>query len=737
VSVGKRTAVLDASSRVTGSVAFVLNHNEPGCLRGKLLRSQHPHARIVRVDASRAERLPDVTVITADDLRSWPGLTPFYGPLVADTPILALDVVRYSGEPIVAVAAPDDDAADEALALIDVECQPLDAVYDAHAALQDSAPRIHPDGNLIQHVSIRVGDAERALADAHLVFTEEYRTPHVLGTPLEPHVVIARAEDSHVVVHTATQTPYVLQSQLSRILGLPLANVRVIAGPLGGGFGAKAYPRLEPVATLLAIKAGRPVKLVVTRSEEFVTTQRPAAWFRLTTGAARDGSLLAVKAEGLYSAGAYTETIPRVLRNGAAGLVGPYHVPHVSVDVRGAFTNTPPCGPLRAPGGAQAHWARECQLDSVAARVGLDPLELRRRNLAQDGDRFVLGGPLEDLHYVELLDRAERALGPGSSAAANVRTGRGFALSLVLINTPNTSTASLKLNDDSSLDLLTSSVDLGQGAHTVLAQIAAHALGIGVDQVCVSQPDTAVTPFDHTTTSSRTTFSMGTAVARAAESVKQQLVDLAAELLETSRDDLETRDGRVAVRGVPERGLTYAEIVRRSRSGNLLGSGTFTSAAAADPETGQPGASSQYHQAVCGAEVSVDLETGKVRLERLFGAAFAGRMVNPTLCELQAESNLVNGVGQALFEELVYDGGQLTNPSLADYTIPACRDLPATVCIEHLEDFERDVMHGIGETLLPAVPPAIANAVLDACGVRVRDLPLSPEKVLRALRDRT
>jgi len=749
LSIGQRAAVLDASARVSGRIEFVINRTHPGCLTGRLLRSPHPHARIRHVDVSRARQLADVTVLTGADLHAWPGLNPYYGPLVADTPVLASARVLYAGEPVVAVAAPDDDAAEAALALIDVDYEPLAAILDAHAALHPGAPGLYAQGNLIEHLSVRLGDVDRALEAAHVVLTEDYRTPAIQGVPLEPHVVLACADGDQVIVHTATQTPDVVRAQLGRIFGLPLANVRVIGGPLGGGFGAKAYTRLEPVALALALRARRPVKMVLSRAEEFVCTQRPAAWFRLTTGAAADGTLLALRAEGLYAGGASTETIPRVVRHGLAGLVGCYRIPNLAVDVRGAFTNTPPCGPLRAPGGAQAHFARESHLDSLAARLGLDPVELRRQNLAHDGDRFFMGGPLEDLHYPELLDAVRRppashAQDPGlrggvprrpSASARSDAKGCGVALSLVLINTPTTSTATMKLNDDGSLNLLSSSVDMGQGAHTVLAQIAAAELGIDLDRVSVAQPDSAVTPYDHATTSSRTTFVMGTAVIRAAQAIKAQLLDLAAELLETRADDLELRDGRVQVRGVPERSLPYAQIVRQARAGNLLASGTFTSAAPVDPATGEVGASAQYHQAACRAEVSVDLATGKVRLTALTGAVFAGRMVNPTLCELQTESNLVNGVGQALFEELVYDSGQLTNPSLVDYTIPACRDMPATLSMQHLEDLQRGTLHGIGETLLPAVPPAIANAVFNACGARVRDLPLSPEKILRALAD--
>jgi CO/xanthine dehydrogenase Mo-binding subunit len=729
MSIGQRATVLDANARVTGQLEYVLNRTARGCLSARILRSPYAHAELARLDASLARHLPGTTVLTGFDLARWHGLRPWFGPLVDDTPVLAYERVRYVGEPVAAVAAADDDAARAALALIDVDYAPLDAVFDAHAALSSGAPQVHSGGNLIDEREVRLGDVEATLASADVVVTSEYTTPAVQGVPLEPHVVLAETDGSDVLVYSATQTPEVVRTQLSRIFGLPLARVRVVSAPLGGGFGAKAYTRLEPIALALALRARRPVKLVLDRGEEFVTSQRPAAWFRLTLAARADGTLLALRAEGLYSGGASTETLPRVVRHGLAALVGPYRVPNLEVSVRAAFTNTPPCGPLRAPGGAQATWARESHLDALAARLSIDPLELRRRNLAQDGDRCVLGGPFEELYYPALLD----AVAPRQQHSG--ATGRGVALSMVLINTPTTSNATLRLNDDGSLDVLTLSVDMGQGAHTVLAQIAAEALSLDVQQVNVVTPDTQSAPFDHATTSSRTTFSMGTAVERAAGEVRRQLLELGADLLEVSPADLELNAGRVFVRGAPEHSASYADIVRRARAGNLLATGTFTSAARPDPDTNEPGASAQYHQAACAAEVSVDRSTGKVRLKGLHAAVFAGRMINPTLCELQAEGNLVGGVGQALFEELVTDGGQLTNGSLADYTIPSVRDLPVAsrIDIDHLEELSLQSVHGIGETLLPAVAPAIANAVFDACGARVADLPLTPEKLLKAM----
>ena len=355
VSIGQRVTVLDARARVTGQLDYVLNRTARGCLSARILRSPYAHADVARLDPSRARHLPDVTVLTGFDLARWPGLRPGSDPLVDDTPVLAHERVRYVGEPVAAVAAADDDAARAALALIDVDYAPLDAVFDAHTALSPGAPQVHSGGNLIDERQVRLGDVEASLASADVAITSEYSTPAVQGVPLEPHVVLAETDGSASWSTPPRRLQRSSAAQLSRIFGLPLARVRVVSAPLGGGFGAKAYTRLEPIAVALALRAHRPVKLVLDRNEEFVTSQRPAAWFRLTLGARADGTLLALRAEGLYSGGASTETLPRVVRHGLAALVGPYRVPNLEVSVRAAFTNTPPCGPLRAPGEPRRH----------------------------------------------------------------------------------------------------------------------------------------------------------------------------------------------------------------------------------------------------------------------------------------------------------------------------------------------------------------------------------------------
>jgi CO/xanthine dehydrogenase Mo-binding subunit len=425
---------------------------------------------------------------------------------------------------------------------------------------------------------------------------------------------------------------------------------------------------------------------------------------------------------------------------------GPYKIPHVWIDSCAVWTNVVPAGALRGFGVPQAVWAYETQMDMIAERLSLDPVELRRKNLLRNGDSFATGEKLADMHYDELLDQVATDLQWTSSDARwfnknhpvpekdTTRRGKGLALVIKATITPSTSAAALKLNEDGSLNVLTSSVELGQGAKTVLAQIAADQLQVPVTRVSVSDPDTELTPYDQQTSSSRTTFSMGGAITKAAADLKQQLLDHAAELLEASVSDLVVEEGRVSIRGAPGRSLGYGEIALRSSQGNLIGRGAFSTRGGLDLETGQGVGSVHWHQGAVGCEVEVDVETGKVRVLHLSPHVFAGRVVNPRLCELQLEGSTIFGLGQALFEEMAYDDrGQLLNANLGDYNIPSFEDIPKQLDPRALEQTGSDELHGIGETLLPPVMAAIGNAIYNAVGARIHDLPLTPEKVLREL----
>jgi CO/xanthine dehydrogenase Mo-binding subunit len=670
-------------------------------------------------------------IITRDDLS---GLKPYFGAVERDQPVLAMDRVRYVGEPIAAIAAEDADAALEAASLIQATYVDLDPVLEAG---QPEAPLLHDDKpcNLAASYTLEHGNPEHGFEQADRVHEATYSTPSVQHVSLEPHVTLARFEPSGgLVVESATQTPHALRRQLSEIFGLPLSRVRVVVPTLGGGFGGKCYPEIEPLVALLARKTRRPVKITLSRAEEFVTTARQASRVRIKSGYTRDGRLLAVDAEVIYANGAYFETADRVIRHGARGLTAPYKIPHVRVAAHAYYTNSTPCGPFRAPGAAQAVWAMESHVDEIARDLGMDPLELRLKNLVRSGDSYVDGGLLEDICYPSMLRAAADSVGwdqPRNVLPSGERVGRGLAVVMKTTSTPSTSSATVKLNDDGSLDVLTSSVEMGQGASTVLAQIAAERSGVDVSKVHVSRVDTDTTPYDQSTSSSRTTFAMGRAISDAVEEVNVQLRDLAGKHLEADPADIELGGGAARVRGVPDRSVEYGALVRAARRGNLLGEAVFTSTAKPDPATGKTGVSAHYHQAVGAAEVAVDPDTGRVRVLRLHAAVFAGRAINPTLCELQTEGSAFFGVGQALFEAIEQEGGQVNNANLGDYLIPSLLDAPRATRTSIHEEPGHDEVHGIGEVAAPAAPPAIANAVADALGVRVRDLPITPEQVLR------
>jgi CO/xanthine dehydrogenase Mo-binding subunit len=750
------SGMLDGVDRVTGQIPFVINLELPGLLHAKLLRSTSPHARIVRIDVSRARELPGVAlVLTGDEVKSRRDVTAYYGPVFRDQPVLAIDKVRFVGEPVVAVVAEDPDTAQAALDLVEVEYEPLPAVFDALEAIADGAPTLHEtqpvagatfadllidtEGppNVCNHFKLRKGDVERGFAEADVVYEDTFTSPAAQHVPFETHACVAAVESGRVTVWATTQTPHVVRAQLAEMFRLPLSSVRVVVPNLGGAYGSKCYPKLEPLTAILAHLARRPVRLHLTREEEFVTITKHAVVIKMKTGLMKDGRITARQSTCYFNTGAYADIGPRLIKNGGYATGGPHSIANVSVDSYAVYTNVPPAGAYRGYGVSQAAWAYDTQLDMIAARMGIDPLELRMKNLLQDGDRVMTGEVVEDIHFRELLCAAAEAIDwkPGEQPVRSGNRVRAKGLSCIIKSTvtPSTSTAMAKLNDDGSLNVLTSSVEMGQGLKTALSVIAAEKLGLSVDQVHVSDVDTDVTPYDQQTSASRSTHAMGNAVMAAMDDVREQVLDRAAGLLEVATDDLEIDSARVQVKGAPERALSLSQVVRMSRSGNILGQGIFQSQGGLDPETGQGIGSVHWHQAAGGAEVEVDLETGRIEVLHYHGAVYAGRIINPVQAELQTEGSIGFGIGHALFEEMIYDQGQLQNGNLGDYMITGFNDLPK-ITLTVLEHLEANDIHGIGETSLPPVMPAIGNAVYRATGVRIQDLPITPEKVLRGVR---
>ena len=754
-----RGGMMDSLERVTGRVPYTIDISVPGMLHAKLLRSTMAHARIRSIDVSRARALPGVsTVLTGADLAAMSDIQPWFGPVFRDQPILAIGKVRYVGEPVVAVAAVDLDTAQEAIELIDVEYEELPPVFTIEEALADGAALVHEEPprmgqtfadliidakggtNVCNHFKLRKGNVEEGFAEADQVFEDVFTSPPVQHVPLETHACVADVRDGRVTVWTGAQIPFVVRSQLAEIFKLPQTRVRVIVPTLGGGYGAKCYPKIEPVTAALSFVARKPVRLHLTREEEFVTITKHGVRIRMRTGVKRDGTITARQSECHFNTGAYGDIGPRLIKNGGYGTGGPHHIPNVWVDSYAVYTNIAPAGAFRGYGVSQAAWAYETQMDMIAEQLGLDPLEFRMRNLLVDGQRVMTGEAMFDAHFQELLGRAATWI--GWDGGVPVRSGskvRAKGLSCIIKGTvtPSTSTASVKLNEDASLDVLTSSVEMGQGMHASLALMASKRLGVPVGSVNVSCPDTDVTPYDQQTSSSRTTHAMGTAVMGAVDEVRDQLVALAADQLEIAAPDLELAEGAVRARGAPNRSVSYGDLVRLSRSGNLLGSSTFRSEGGLDAETGLGIGSVHWHQAAGAAEVEVDLETGKVTVLRYHAGVYAGQIINPVQAELQTEGNVAFGLGQALFEEMIFDSGQLQNGNLGDYMIASIEDLPADLNTDVLEHLEANEIHGIGETSLPPVMPAIGNAVYRATGVRITDLPITPEKILRGLRTRS
>jgi CO/xanthine dehydrogenase Mo-binding subunit len=479
------------------------------------------------------------------------------------------------------------------------------------------------------------------------------------------------------------------------------------------------------------------VKIVLTREEEFVTNSKHQSFITLRTGVTNDGIIVARHVNAYFNAGAYTDISPRLIKNGGYGAIGPYLIPHVHVDSRAVFTNLASSGAFRGYGVAQGAWAYESQMDIIASELGIDRFELRRRNLLGEGDAFATGEALHDVHFREVLDDALQLFDEpdDEERPPYLKRGRGAAVIIKSTITPSTSNATIKVNGDGSLQVLTSTVEMGQGAHTALTQVAAQAFGTSAGNLQVVGPDTDVTPYDLTTSSSRSTAAMGTAVREASRDARQQVLELAAEQLEVDVGDLELTDGVIQVRGTGA-GRTVAQVVAGSKLGTLTAKGSFVSEGGLDPATGQGIASDHWHQGAVAAEVDVDTRTGKVYVRRLRTTVYAGTVVNPVNARMQIEGSIAFGLSQALFEQIVHDDGHVANSNLSEYALAGGRDLPPVLEVSLLENPDTDAIHGLGETALPPVSPAIANAVADATGIRIRQLPLTAERVVDALRDR-
>jgi CO/xanthine dehydrogenase Mo-binding subunit len=763
---GENFARVDGPAKLRGWAQFTADVEMPGMVYAKVLRSTYPHARLLRVDASKAEKLPGVVaVLTRDDLK---GMNSHFGPVVKDQPVVALDRVRFVGDIIAAVAAEEKDIAEEALELIEVDYESLPAVFDLQAAMKADAPVIHAErvkaqsfpvksgfrledsGNVLSMYHVEEGDMEAGFRAADEIFEDTYVSQKVQHAHIEPHATLAYWEPSgKLVVYTATQNPSSVRAQLAELFNLPHSKVRVIVPYVGGGYGAKTHPRLEPLTAALARKARRPVQWVLTREEVFLTAHCQAAIVRIKTGVKKDGRIIARQVQGAYDIGAYALTSTNTGRNGGEVSGGPYRIEHQDLTTYCVYTNTPPTGPYRGFGVAQVCWAYESQMDDIARRLGIDPLELRVKNLVQEGDPFVTGDKLVSVGISDCLKGAAQAIGwqkeqeQKEKALQGKVRGKGLAVMIKTTMTPSNSSALVRLNADGSAILLTSSVEIGQGTQTSLAQIVAQELGISPERVSVTFPDTDVTPFDQSTSSSRTVFMMGSAAQKAAGQVRKQLLDIGTQALEANVEDLELHDGYLQVRGAPEKKKTIAQLFQAhygAAVGSMAGSYDNQTRGGVDPKTGKGKASAFFFLSACAAEVEVDTETGKVTIEKIVSAVDAGKAVNPKQCDMQNEGSMIMSLGSALFEEMVFDNGQPINSTFLEYMPPSMEDQPREFQSLIIETPHPDGPYGakgVGEAALGPVEPAIGNAIANALnGRRIRELPLRPDRVLAAVQEK-
>lgn len=738
--IGRSIPRLNAPDSATGVTIYGPDVTLPRMIWGKILRSPHPHALIKSLDTRDAEMIEGVVaVVTRKDAPSEP-----HGPFTKDMLIFARDKVRYVGEPVAAVAAIDEAIAEEALKKIQVEYEELSAVFDPLRAMEADAPLIHSrlggepkEDNICHLTEISLGDVERGFAEAELIHEDTYRTQNVHQGYLEPTSAVAKVDPSgHITIWTTTQGIFWSRELLADALKEPVENITVIPTAVGGGFGGKGINVVEPIAVLLARKAGRPVKIVFDREEDFQGGRpRGQQIMKLRTGVKKDGTIVALEGTVYRNAGAYTFEEPPHIGVAAILARGPYYVPNIKVEAYSVFTNLVPPGSMRAPTGPQSTFAHELQMDALAERLGMDPYELRLKNAIHEGDPnpwepligYVgFGERMPSIGFEETL-RAAADQAQWGEVGLGPNQGRGIACGEWLTGASPPASACVMLHDDGTVLVLSGGIDLG-GLNTVLAQMVAEELSIPIEKVQVSTGDTASSPYTVQTGGSRMTYTMGYAALKAARDLKEQLVKRAAAHLQVDRSRLRMADDRIYESTSPSNFLSIAELAQESflKGGPLVGWGGAA---------GLPPSPIFCTQIV---DVEVDRETGQVKVLRIVVAQDVGRAINLGMVEGQIEGGVVQGLGYALMEEYLYDeNGQLLNPNFLDYKMPTAADIPPLdlVIIEKPSEVGPFGCKGVGEPPIMPTAAAIANAVYDAVGVRIKKLPLTPETVYWALEE--
>jgi len=735
--------------KVQGQATYASDMVLPRMLFGAILRSPLPHARILAIDVGRALKLPGVrAVITGQDTigRTF-GILGTAEKLMDRYP-LAMQKVRYIGDEVAAVAAVDLDTALEALSLIRVEYEPLPAVYDPLEAMEEGAPLIHENkpGNISKRHTVKAGDLEAGFRESAVIREDHFTTQPEAHVPMEPHVTLASYDATgKLTVWPSTQGSFIVQLDLARTLGLPEGRVRVIKPHVGGGFGGKSdgMDSLDFCASLLSMKTGCPVKIAYTREEELIyTRRRHALIIDLKTGVRKDGTFSARYCRAVLDGGAYNSWGPITTILCSNWNLMPYRMTNYLYEGLRSHTNKAPGGAMRGHGAPQIHFAVESQLDMLARDLGMDPIDIRLRNALETGDLNPSGFFIPSSGFKECLEEASRRAGwkekwgklpPGKGIGVGC-SGFVCGAAFPIRNTAAAfSSSRIVISAEGQVTLLTGAVDTGQGSDFTLAQIAAEELGVPVEAVTVIAADTDLTPLDSGNYSSRTTMLAGNATKNAAAAVKAEVFEAAADLLEAKPDDLEAQLGRISVKGSPERGTSFAEAVRLAYK--KVGGRQISAERAYVPPKDKISPSISFSVQI--AEVDVDQETGQVQVTNLVSAHDCGIPINPLSVEGQLEGSVYMGVGYALSEGFSHIDGQSIETSFTDYHMPTVREMPGVETV-HIEVMDPEGPFGAkeaGEGTVGPTAPAVANAVCDAIGVRLVNMPFSPEKVLKALEE--
>ena len=773
--IGVSVPRVDGVKKVTGAAKYVGDMKWPRMLYAKCVKSPYAHAKILSIDVSAAKALKGVhDVITGDYYTKRGGL------YLEDKNFLAVNTVKFCGEPVVAVAAETPEIAEAACELVKVEYEPLPVINNPMEGMAKDAILIHPElhtykvvpifhpqahTNISHHHIIRKGDADAAFKyaeehpDEYYISEHEYHVPHVQHTPIENHIAVAQYEpDGKCTVWASCQSPYAVRQALSASFDIPLNKMRIISPYVGGGFGAKAGTTIEGIIIPLAMHSkGRPVMMEYTREEEFVNSYvRQGLYTKIKTAVRKsDGKFLAVQNDFYWDGGAYTEYGVNIVKASGFASTGPYEFDNVKTDAYCVYTNNPVGGPYRGFGMCEIHFGIEQNIDEVAKEIGMDPIEIRRVNGLAPGKSTGTGEIMKSCGFLEALDQVAEAIQYDKpcdppSGPHKVR-GKGIAGGWKSPSQPTNagSAAIIRMNEDGTFFLMTSGHDIGQGSDTALTQIAAEVLCCDPSKFTIRTGDTDHTPYEWQTVASRITYCAGNAIKLAAEDLKEKLLDLAQIKLGYIKRELYLEDGWIINRNHPESRMPMSDLALglafedgSGYGGPAIGVGTFTlpNNINYDPATGySPKPAAFWTTAVAGAEVEVDTETGIIEVKKMVESCDPGHIVNPELYKAQVEGGVMQALGTVRFEELKLKDGKVLNKSFVDYKIPTIDNAPETFIamgVEHPEETGPYGARGIGEPAMVPGAPAIANAIYNATGCRFTEMPITPERMLKALQEK-